>query len=153
VATSSGTIDWLTIRPRSSSRRAARTPQVPRLFSESLRENLPLDRRDDDAALARESTPRSWSRRGVVRARLDTLVGPRGVKLRVARFSAPRRAMFVRDAELLVVDDCHRRSTPRPRTDLWSRLFGRGREVTWLIVSHRPGAAAGRPGARWRLVD
>jgi ATP-binding cassette subfamily B protein len=122
--------------------RSAFTPQVPRLFSESLRENLLLGRRDDDVALRRavhaavlEPDVASFERG------LDTLVGPRGVKLsggQVQRAAAAR--MFVRDAELLVVDDLSSALDTETEAELWSRLFGRGRDVTWLIVSHRPAA-------------
>ena len=122
--------------------RSAYTPQVPRLFSESLRENLLLGRGDDDAALARavhaavlEPDVATFERG------LDTLVGPRGVKLsggQVQRAAAAR--MFVRAAELLVVDDLSSALDTETEAELWSRLFGRGREATWLIVSHRPAA-------------
>jgi ATP-binding cassette subfamily B protein len=39
-----------------------------------------------------------------------------------------------------VVDDLSSALDAETEADLWSRLFGRGREVTWLIVSHRLGA-------------
>ena len=97
--------------------RSAYTPQVPRLFSESLRENLLLGRTDDDAALARavhaavlEPDVASFERG------LDTLVGPSGVKLsggQVQRAAAAdvRAAM----PSYSWSTTCHRRSTPRPR--------------------------------------
>jgi ABC-type multidrug transport system fused ATPase/permease subunit len=122
--------------------RSAYTPQVPRLFSETLRENLLLGRADDPAALHRAihaavlEPDLAALERG-----LDTLVGPRGVKLsggQVQRTAAAR--MFVRDAELLVFDDLSSALDAETEAELWTRLFARGREVTCLVVSHRPAA-------------
>jgi ATP-binding cassette subfamily B protein len=48
--------------------------------------------------------------------------------------------MFVRDAELLVFDDLSSALDAETEAQLWSRLFARGREVTCLVVSHRPAA-------------
>jgi len=72
---------------------------------------------------------------------IDTLVGPRGVKLsggQVQRAAAAR--MFVREAELLVFDDLSSALDAETEAELWSRLFARGRDVTCLVVSHRPAA-------------
>ena len=122
--------------------RSAYTPQVPRLFSETLRENLLLGRPDDPAALdaaihaAVLEPDLATLERG-----LDTLVGPRGVKLsggQVQRAAAAR--MFVRAAELLVLDDLSSALDAETEAELWSRLFARGRDVTCLVVSHRPAA-------------
>jgi ABC-type multidrug transport system fused ATPase/permease subunit len=122
--------------------RSAYTPQVPRLFSETLRENLLLGRPNDPAALdaaihaAVLEPDLATLERG-----LDTLVGPRGVKLsggQVQRAAAAR--MFVRAAELLVLDDLSSALDAETEAELWSRLFARGRDVTCLVVSHRPAA-------------
>jgi ATP-binding cassette subfamily B protein len=72
---------------------------------------------------------------------LDTLVGPRGVKLsggQVQRAAAAR--MFVRDAELLVMDDLSSALDTETEALLWARLFERAGDVTCLVVSHRPAA-------------
>ena len=84
---------------------------------------------------------------------LDTPVGPRGVKLsggQVQRAAAAR--MFVRDAELLVLDDLSSALDAETEAVLWARLFARGGAagagepapasgaVTCLVVSHRPAA-------------
>lgn len=122
--------------------RSAYTPQVPRLFSETLRENLLLGREADAAALdaavhaaVLEPDVAAFERG------LDTLVGPRGVKLsggQVQRAAAAR--MFVRDAELLVFDDLSSALDVETEAEMWRRLFERDREVTCLVVSHRPAA-------------
>ena len=120
--------------------RSAFTPQVPRLFSETLRENLLLGRDVDaaslDAAIHSAVLERDVA---VLDHGLDTLVGPRGVKLsggQVQRSAAAR--MFVRDAELLVFDDLSSALDAETEAELWSRLFARGSDVTCLVVSHRP---------------
>src|SRR5207245_368287 len=58
---------------------------------------------------------------------LDTLIGPRGVKLsggQLQRAAAAR--MFVRDAELLVFDDLSSALDVETESLLWARLFARG---------------------------
>jgi ABC-type multidrug transport system fused ATPase/permease subunit len=122
--------------------RSAFTPQVPRLFSESLRANLLLGRDFDEAQLQR-AVRAAVLEQDVEQLDqgLDTLIGPRGVKLsggQVQRAAAAR--MFVHDAELLVFDDLSSALDPQTESELWSRLFARGRDVTCLVVSHRPAA-------------
>jgi ATP-binding cassette subfamily B protein len=72
---------------------------------------------------------------------LDTRVGPRGVKLsggQRQRVAAAR--MFVRRPELLVFDDLSSALDVDTESQLWSRLFARGRDATCLVVSHRRAA-------------
>jgi ATP-binding cassette, subfamily B, bacterial len=122
--------------------RSAYTPQVPRLFSETLRENLLLGRPDD--AIALDAAIRAAVLEpdlAALERGLDTLVGPRGVKLsggQIQRVAAAR--MFVRDAELLVFDDLSSALDAETEWELWTRLFARGRDVTCLVVSHSPAA-------------
>jgi ABC-type multidrug transport system fused ATPase/permease subunit len=120
--------------------RASYTPQVPRLFSETLRENLLLGRPDDSAALdAAVHAAVLEADVAVLERGLDTLVGPRGVKLsggQIQRAAAAR--MFMRDAELFVFDDLSSALDAETEAELWSRLFARGRDVTCLVVSHKP---------------
>jgi ATP-binding cassette subfamily B protein len=113
---------------------------VPRLFSESLRANLLLGRRDDpvvlDAAIRAAVLDPDVP---ALERGLDTLIGPRGVKLsggQVQRAAAAR--MFVSGAELLVFDDLSSALDAETEAELWSRLFARDDEVTCLVVSHRP---------------
>jgi ATP-binding cassette subfamily B protein len=129
--------------------RAAYTPQVPRLFSETLRDNVlmgltpqppkggvgtPLPFRGGDlwptgghgggvldlalyqAVLDRDIPTLDHG--------LDTLVGPRGVKLsggQMQRAAAAR--MFVRQPELLVFDDLSSALDVETEKLLWERLF------------------------------
>ncbi len=120
--------------------RAAYTPQTPRLFSETLRDNIlmglpgaaALDRALWQAVLERD-VPNLEN--GV-----DTLVGPRGVKLsggQLQRASAAR--MFVRRPELLVFDDLSSALDVETEQTLWARLAEQ-QGVTCLVVSHRRAA-------------
>ncbi len=105
--------------------RSAYTPQVPRLFSETLRENI---------LLGQPATPEQLERAiyaGVLERDLpqlerglDTVVGPRGVRLsggQLQRSAATR--MFVRQPELLVFDDLSSALDVETEQLLWDRLF------------------------------
>jgi len=121
--------------------RAAYTAQAPRLFSETLKQNILLGLPDDPAALAAAM----W---GAVlehdvqalEAGVETSVGSRGVKLsggQAQRTAAAR--MFVRGAKLLVIDDLSSALDVETERVLWERLFASG-DVTCLAVSHRRAA-------------
>lgn len=135
--------------------RAAYTAQVPRLFSEPLRDNillgLPEAQVDLPGALYSSVLEPDVAQ---LEKGLDTLVGPRGVRLsggQVQRSAAAR--MFVRDPELLVFDDLSSALDVETEQLLWKRLDERRAAanggLTCLVVSHR------RPALRradWILV-
>ena len=118
--------------------RCAYTPQTPKLFSEKLSDNILM------------GIPWNWDnlnraiRLGVMEKDLPTLedgletvVGPRGVKLsggQMQRTAAAR--MFIRDSELLVFDDLSSGLDVETEQTLWERLF-ETRQTTCLVVSHR----------------
>ena len=118
--------------------RCAYTPQVPRLFSEPLKDNILMGLPDDPEALNRAI------RLGVMEDDLptledglDTVVGPRGVKLsggQIQRAAATR--MFIRPAELYVFDDLSSALDVETEHVLWDRVFETQRS-TCLVVSHR----------------
>lgn len=121
--------------------RAAYTPQVPRLFSESLRDNillgLPSDRFNLDEAVELAVLDQDVA---VMQNGLNTLVGPRGVRLsggQIQRAAAAR--MFVCEPELLVMDDLSSALDVETEALLWDRIFER-RESTVIAVSHRRAA-------------
>lgn len=121
--------------------RAAYTSQVPRLFSESLRDNLllglPESQVDLSGALHAAVLERDLAD---MSEGLQTLVGPRGVRLsggQIQRVAAAR--MFARDAELFVFDDLSSALDVETEEELWRRLFARS-DVTCLVVSHRRAA-------------
>jgi ATP-binding cassette, subfamily B, bacterial len=121
--------------------RAAYTPQTPRLFSESLEDNLLLGL---DPRLA--DLPRALRLAvleedvAVFPTGLATPIGPRGVRLsggQAQRAGAAR--MFVRQPELLVVDDLSSALDAATERELWVRLSAEP-GTTCLAVSHRRGA-------------
>lgn len=119
--------------------RAAYTPQVPRLFSMSLRDNLLLGR--VDATERVEEAIRAAVLEPDLEAMpqgLDTMVGPLGVRLsggQVQRAAAAR--MFLRRPELLVVDDLSSALDVETEKLLWERLIAERAGATSLVVSHR----------------
>jgi ATP-binding cassette subfamily B protein len=122
--------------------RSAYTPQVPRLFSETLHDNLTLGQSIETAALARAIHAAVLEPDlTALENGLETMVGARGVKLsggQVQRAAAAR--MFATNSQLLVLDDLSSALDAETESELWSRLFARGGEVTCLVVSHRPAA-------------
>jgi ATP-binding cassette, subfamily B, bacterial len=141
-----GTIEWngnvvvdqatFLVPPRS-----AYTPQVPRLFSETLRDNilmgLPGEKTDIEAALHTAVMERDLA---TMEEGLETVVGPKGIRLsggQIQRTAAAR--MFVRDAEIMVFDDLSSALDVETELILWGRLF-ENRTATCLVVSHRRAA-------------
>ena len=118
--------------------RAAYTAQVPRLFSETLRQNILLGLPDDPEVMAAAVRGAVLDQDvAALEAGLETPVGTRGVKLsggQVQRTAAAR--MLLRGAELLVIDDLSSALDVETEQLLWERLFAGG-EVTCLAVSHR----------------
>ncbi len=118
--------------------RCAYTPQVPQLFSESLRDNLVLGRDVADDGLDR-SVRLAVLEDDVTRFDngLETVVGPRGVKLSGGqRQRAAAARMFVASSDLLVLDDISSALDVETEIVLWDRAFAL-RDRTWLVVSHR----------------
>ncbi len=119
--------------------RSAYVPQVPRLFSMSLRDNLLLGMEQADAVV-REAVRAAALERDLadMPAGLDTLVGPLGMRLsggQVQRTATAR--MFVRSPDLLVIDDLSSALDVETERTLWERLFREHAGTTALVVSHR----------------
>ncbi|NHZ70025.1 MAG: ATP-binding cassette domain-containing protein [Proteobacteria bacterium] len=124
--------------------RVAYTPQVPRLFSMSLRNNLDLGA-DLSSTQLNESIHIATMTRDLetMPEGLETLIGPRGVRLsggQVQRSASAR--MFAREAQLLVLDDVSSALDIETERTLWSRLFDARSGVAALVVSHRHTALA-----------
>lgn len=118
---------------------SAYTPQVPRLFSESLKDNILMGLPESglEGAIYTAVFERDL-------AELDhgaeTQVGPRGTRLsggQVQRTAAAR--MFVRRPELLVFDDLSSALDVDTERQLWERVFSLPGH-TCLVVSHRRAA-------------
>jgi ATP-binding cassette subfamily B protein len=118
--------------------RCAYTPQVPRLFSNTLRNNILLGLEKTDAEILQAARLAVLERDlAELDKGLATLVGPRGVKLsggQAQRGAAAR--MFVREPELLVFDDLSSALDVETEGQLWERLFENA-QFTCLVVSHR----------------
>ncbi len=125
--------------------RSAYTPQVPHLFSETIRANICLGEAltDDqiDAAVRAAVFDQDLAE---MPEGLETVVGPRGYRLsggQVQRLAAAR--MFARDSDLLVIDDLSSALDNRTETVILQHLAdsaARGRAV--LMVSNRREALA-----------
>lgn len=121
--------------------RSAYTAQIPKLFSETLRDNILLGlnvpQEQLDASIHAAVMERDLA--GFPQG-YETLLGPRGVRLsggQAQRTAAAR--MFVRAPELLVFDDLSSALDVETEQQLWERLFARGNR-TLLVVSHRRAA-------------
>ncbi len=119
--------------------RVAYTPQVPKLFSMSLRDNLLLGLEAGDGKtleaieLAQLAPDLAEMPHG-----LDTEVGPLGVRLsggQVQRAAAAR--MLLRRPDLLVFDDLSSALDVETEMELWRHLLRSNPSQTSLVVSHR----------------
>ncbi len=122
--------------------RSAYTAQGPRLLSDTLRQNLllgmPEDKVDIPGAIRSAVMEQDLLE---LEKGLDTMVGPKGVKLSVGQIQRTATArMFVRDAELFVFDDLSSALDVETERTLWRRLFDRAEPPTCLVVSHRRAA-------------
>jgi len=143
-----GEILWngeLVLDPASTFRppRCAYTGQVPRLFSETLRDNILLGLPEEQVNLqmAIQNAVLDQDIQNMEQG-LDTLVGPRGIRLsggQVQRTAAAR--MLVRQAELLVFDDLSSALDVETERQLWNGVFAKQKDPdstpTCLVVSHR----------------
>ena len=118
--------------------RCSYTAQVPRLFSNSLRNNILLGLERSDDVIYRAAKLAVMDRDlEELDDDLETMVGARGVKLsggQMQRAAAAR--MFIREPELLVFDDLSSALDVDTEHQLWERIFTQG-ERTCLVVSHR----------------
>ncbi|HUS17623.1 MAG TPA: ABC transporter ATP-binding protein, partial [Chloroflexia bacterium] len=117
---------------------SAYTPQVPRLFSDTLGDNILMGLPAEPEAVT-DALHRAVLEPDVAAMEhgLDTLIGARGVRLsggQVQRAAAAR--MFVRDPELFVCDDLSSALDVETEARLWERVFER-QGATCLVVSHR----------------
>ncbi|RJX39725.1 ABC transporter ATP-binding protein [Paenibacillus pinisoli] len=124
--------------------RSAYTAQVPRLYSDTLKENILLGQSEDGGQLQRAiHTAVMTEDLAGLPLGLETVIGPRGVKLsggQAQRTAAAR--MLVREAELYVFDDLSSALDVETEQKLWTRLFQERGDATCLVISHRKAALA-----------
>ncbi|MBZ9625053.1 ABC transporter ATP-binding protein/permease [Clostridium sp. FP2] len=117
---------------------SAYTAQVPNLFSDTMRNNillgLPENQVDLNSAIASAILKEDLD---ALENGLDTVIGPKGVKLsggQIQRVAAAR--MFVRNPELLIFDDISSALDVETEMKLWNRIFEQ-QDKTCLVVSNR----------------
>nr|WP_241994250.1 ABC transporter ATP-binding protein [Chroococcidiopsis cubana] len=123
--------------------RSAYTPQIPQLFSYTLRENILLGLEKDDDEIEKALKMAVFEQDlATMNAKMETLVGAKGVRLsggQLQRLAAAR--MFIRQPELLVFDDLSSALDVETELALWLRIFNNRSEDNWiptcLVVSHR----------------
>jgi ATP-binding cassette subfamily B protein len=118
---------------------SAYTPQVPLLFSESIRDNilmgLPEDRMDLQGAIELAVLEQDLAD---IPDGLAAVIGAKGVKLSGGqRHRTAAARMFVRSPSLLVFDDISSALDVETERILWERIFSQNQEATCLVVSHR----------------
>ena len=119
--------------------RSAYTPQVPLLFSESLRDNLlmglPEEKVDLEGAVHLAVLERDLQE---IPGGLSAQIGAKGVKLSGGqRQRAAAARMFAQGASLLVFDDISSALDIETEKLLWERIFNQQEDATCLVVSHR----------------
>ncbi|MCY3413470.1 MAG: ATP-binding cassette domain-containing protein [Candidatus Heimdallarchaeota archaeon] len=117
---------------------SAYVSQVPKLFSDSIKNNLllGLPKKQDQLLDAIDQAILNEDMQNFDNG-LDTVIGPKGVKLsggQKQRVAAAR--MFIRKPELYVIDDLSSALDVETEKQLWDKLFKK-RKATYLIVSHR----------------
>ncbi|GAA0401061.1 ABC transporter ATP-binding protein [Paenibacillus motobuensis] len=121
---------------------SAYTSQIPRLYSDKLKHNILLgepetaDKLEQSIYTAVMEDDISNLQDG-----LDTMVGPRGVKLSGGQAQRTATArMLARDAQLYVFDDLSSALDVETERILWERIFSERSDATYLVVSHRKAA-------------
>jgi len=113
------------------------TAQIPRLFSETLRDNVLLGDTHDDHLLPALHRAAMETDLAALENGVGTMVGARGVKLsggQVQRVSAAR--MFARGTDLMIFDDLSSALDVATEKQLWQSLLSEC-DATCLVVSHR----------------
>jgi ATP-binding cassette, subfamily B, multidrug efflux pump len=122
----------------------AMVPQDPFLFGIPLRDNLTYDdpARSEDAIWQAAESADLKDTIELFPARLDTVVGERGVTLSGGQKQRATLARgFIRDAPVLVLDDCFSSVDTATEDHILSELKRLRAERTTLLVSHRVSTA------------
>ena len=124
--------------------RSAYTPQVPQLFSNTLRENILLGLDASHEELERAIALAVFDRDlATMPDGLNTPIGVKGMRLSGGQLQRAATArMLIRQPDLLVFDDLSSALDIETEQKLWSRLFSihsinPNWTPTYLVVSHR----------------
>ncbi|MGF1539038.1 MAG: ABC transporter ATP-binding protein [Pleurocapsa sp.] len=125
--------------------RSAYTPQVPQLFSNTLRENILLGLEKSHEELEQAIALAVFDRDLAAMAKgLNTPIGVKGMRLSGGQQQRAATArMLIRQPDLLIFDDLSSALDVETEQKLWSRLFSIHSSnpnwtPTYLVVSHRP---------------
>ncbi|MGQ8875350.1 ABC transporter ATP-binding protein [Paenibacillus sp. TSA_86.1] len=122
--------------------RAAYTPQVPRLFSDTLRENIVQGKRENADEALEKAIRLAVLDKDInhLDQGLETPVGPRGVMLSGGQIQRSATArMLMTEADLFIFDDLSSALDVETEQQVWDGLF-QEKEVTCIAVSHRKAA-------------
>ena len=125
--------------------KSAYTPQVPQLFSNTLRENILLGLKASHGELEQAIALAVFDRDlAAMPEGLNTPIGVKGMRLSGGQLQRAATArMLIRQPDLLVFDDLSSALDVETEQKLWSRLFSihssnSNWTPTYLVVSHRP---------------
>ncbi|MBO7743025.1 ABC transporter ATP-binding protein [Paenibacillus sp. MWE-103] len=123
--------------------RTSYTPQVPRLFSDTLGENITQGAPVPPEALERAIRLAVMEQDlRTLENGLETFVGPRGVMLSGGQIQRAATArMLLTQSDVFLFDDLSSALDVETEKLLWERLF-KERDVTCIAVSHRRAALA-----------
>lgn len=121
-------------------RQVAQVLQDPFLFAEPLRNNISYDKPDRDLDMIWDSAESAALKDTILEfpEQLDTLVGERGVTLSGGQKQRTTLARgFIRDAPVLILDDCFSSVDTETEEHILSRLKSQRGDRTTILVSHR----------------
>ncbi|MGE7824712.1 ABC transporter ATP-binding protein [Paenibacillus sp. NPDC093718] len=122
--------------------RAAYTPQVPRLFSDPLKENIVQGKKERTEEALERAVRLAVMEKDIenLDQGLETFVGPRGVMLSGGQIQRAATArMLITGADLFIFDDLSSALDVETEQLVWDGLF-KERDVTCIAVSHRRAA-------------
>ncbi|HBU81969.1 MAG TPA: ABC transporter ATP-binding protein [Paenibacillus sp.] len=124
--------------------RAAYTPQVPRLFSDTLKENMVQGKQGRTEIALAKAIRLAVMDKDIqnLDQGLETSVGPRGVMLSGGQIQrAATGRMLMTEADLFIFDDLSSALDVETEQQVWEGLFQEP-DVTCIAVSHRRAALA-----------
>ncbi|RAW16587.1 ABC transporter ATP-binding protein [Paenibacillus taichungensis] len=124
--------------------RAAYTPQVPRLFSDTLKENIVQGKQGRTEVTLAKAIRLAVMDKDIqnLDQGLETSVGPRGVMLSGGQIQrAATGRMLMTEADLFIFDDLSSALDVETEQQVWEGLFQEP-DVTCIAVSHRRAALA-----------